>query len=130
MPSKDLIKAYQQTDYVIYESDTSIRIGEIFDVTSLGGKKGAFVTAENPGSVALCNEENKARMEDLIRDIKSKGFKYFEGEGKPRNDEWTPENSIFILDIDKKDALDLASQYEQNAIVWVQKDNPAELVFL
>lgn len=130
MHSKELINAYRETDYIIYESEMPIRIGEIYDVSSLGGTKGAFITAENPGSVALCNEENKARMEDLIKEVKSKGYKFYKGEGKTRNDDWTPENSIFIVDIEKKDALDLASKYEQNAIVWVEGNKPAELVFL
>ncbi len=88
----------------------------------------AFITAYNPMSVVLSPEENKSRNKDLESKIKE--YRYLHGEGRDPSGKWIPERSFLILNISRKDARELAMEFEQKAIVYGERGNVAELIIL
>jgi hypothetical protein len=87
-----------------------------------------FITAHNPASKELPEEENRARQSDLEDEIRSRTLQFFPGEGQGETGNWS-EQSILIIDINRPDAEQLARKYGQNAIVYGSRGNAAELIW-
>src|SRR5262245_46336962 len=78
----------------------------------------AYVTAFNPGSIPLSHEENEQRNQRLAREVESRGYTAFPGEGIGDDGQWPPERSLLILGIIRDDAIDLGREFGQRAIVF------------
>ena len=87
----------------------------------------AFVTAWNPHSQSLPAVENARRHAALTTEVRASGHACFAGRGRPETGDWLPEESLLILGIAEDDALRLAAQFGQNAIVAGVLEQPAEL---
>jgi len=123
--------AYLVTDYRVEDSPTgpfTIRIGELD--AALAGLEWAFVTACNPRSVLLSDEENTRRMADFEKAVQHNGWRCFHGEGVGRDRRWPPEPSLLIVDIKEPEAIELAKAFGQNAIVAGRPGEPARLVWV
>lgn len=119
----DLDLLYRQARYVIDDGEAkfTIRLGadnaELREfLAGRGIATWSFLTAYNPQSKPLSDEENAARQAELVRSLDSQGFKYLNGYGT--GDDWDPEASLFILDISREAALRLGRQFGQHAILW------------
>mgnify|MGYP001161439751 FL=1 len=127
----ELLKAYRETDYIISDDPPlMLKIGEQSDdakilLASFGTNNGAFITAWNPHSTILKDQENDDRQAALLAEIEMRRLNYLVGYGERRD--WR-EYSFFILGIGHEDATALAHQFEQNAYVWVGRDGLPELV--
>jgi len=127
-----LIKAYQNTIYKTHKPALEIIINQqnepltvfLFDNNAFTW---AFVSASNPFSINITKEENKKRHQALINFVSHSGLRYLEGEGQSKDGEWS-EKSLLILDISKKEAIKLAQNFEQNAIVFGHFNRAPELV--
>ena len=124
-----LLEAYKNTKYKVFEPTITIEIGKFNqDLNTLllkhKSNEWAFITAYNPFSRVLTNEENKIRHEEL------KEYVFFEGHGVGEDPTWEPELSLFIIGISKDDASIIGKKYEQNAIVCGEINNPPELLIL
>lgn len=93
-------------------------------------KKAAFITAYNPGSMELSNEENKERNQRLEEKIQALHLDYIHGEGKCDDDEWLGEESFLVFGINQKEAIQLGKEFGQNAIVWIPENSIPELLLL
>jgi Protein of unknown function (DUF3293) len=127
----ELEAAYLSTDYEVenFPSGTfTIRIGE--SNAELAGLDWAFVTACNPGSVRLSDEENSRRMAELEGVVRNRGWCYYRGHGVGRDGQWPPEPSFLIVGISEADAVELARRFGQNAIVAGRPGEPAQLVWV
>jgi hypothetical protein len=128
-----LRQAYLETDYIISDDPpTLLRIGEYNPdvrilLASFGVDSGAFITAWNPGSTRLPDEENDERQSLLLDEIEHRRLNYFIGYGERAD--WR-EYSYFVLGINREDAIMLASQFHQHAFVWLGDDGIPELVSL
>jgi hypothetical protein len=128
------LQAYLETTYVTKKPELSIKIGEInralniflFDNNCFFW---AFVSAYNPYSSILSDDENELLHKELIEKVKSMKLRYCEGAGIPSDESWKAEKSLLILDISKKDAIALGKEYKQNAIVFGKLNQAPELVF-
>lgn len=87
-----------------------------------------FITAWNPLSKALSNEENKALNLLLEADLTS--YSHFHAKGQDTLGDWPPEISFFVGNITKAQAVDLGKKYHQNAIVFGEINSLAELLIL
>ena len=131
-----LLDSYQSANYHVDASPSFIlKIGqyspELHQVYEVSHKKEAiFITAFNPASVELSNEENKERNELLEQDIQMLHFDYIHGEGKCDENEWSGEESFLVFGIDQKEAIRLGKAYGQNAIVWIPENSIPELLLL
>ncbi|HKX84473.1 MAG TPA: DUF3293 domain-containing protein [Pyrinomonadaceae bacterium] len=132
---KAMEAVYRATDYVV-RGDVStvvIRIGErcpaVDDLLGEARETWAFMTAWNPYSQELPAEENARRQNELIEELNAKGLRFFHGAGEDPNGAWPAEESLLVLGIDRDSAIGLAEKFEQNAIVFGRRTEPAELVW-
>lgn len=102
-------------------------------------KTWALITAYNPKSVVMCDEENKANNLNLKNDL-GKYFLLNTKSGskkelfKERNKETKPdkfeEYGFIAFNIPKNIAINLASKYNQNAILFGEINKKSELIFI
>ena len=90
----------------------------------------AFITAFNPFSQELSTQENKDRNHKLEELIQSLDFDYIHGEGKCGDGDWDGEKSFLIFGISEEQASEIGKEFEQNAIVWCDKDTIPQLLLL
>jgi len=128
------LQAYLNTSYITEKPELTIKIGEpnrpldvfLFDNNAFFW---AFVSASNPFSSMLSDNENELLHNNLIEKVKSKKLRFCEGLGVPSDESWKAEKSLLILDISKKDAIELGKYFHQNAIVFGKLSQVPELVF-
>ena len=133
--SDALMRAYQQTSFF---ADTSrgrlrLRIGESSGqldelLASEAAGSWAYVTAHNPGSVPLSEDDNIRRQQRLERTVRERGFQFFRGEGIGDDGQWPPEPSLLIIGISRDQAVELGRRFGQRAIVYGETGRPAELL--
>lgn len=127
----ELRQKYLDTDYVVSDDPPLLlRIGEQNDdarilLASMGVETAAFITAWNPQSDRLTDDENDARQQVLLSDIEQLRLNYLVGFGE--GDDWV-EYSYLVLGIEKDQATAMATRYEQYAYVWIGPSGVPELV--
>lgn len=132
MSKEELLQAYSETDYIIPDLGIIVKIGqENKELDALQEKYAscswAFITAENPKSKSLSDDENQQRTNQLKVLIEKLGKPYFEGYGQGKSG-WKPEKSFLILDTSRNDAIEkFGIPFEQNAIVVGEKSKEAVL---
>lgn len=124
--------AYRATTY--RAGKLAVRIGEPAPALDLlladrGLDEWAYLTAHNPGSVALAPEENRARQKRLLARVAGHPVLLGEAVADDAGD-WAAEPSVLVLGIRREDALSLAREFGQNAIVCGQRGGAAELVWV
>ena len=130
----NLNEVYLQTNYVIEtpNGEIVVRVGEKSELLDEllekhQARSWVFLTAYNPYSKQLADNENRARQRELLKILEDGRLRYFNGRGEGEN--WPFEPSVFIFDIERDRALQIARDFEQNAIVWGQMKEAAELVW-
>ena len=128
-----LIAAYKKTRYHVFNTGITICIDEnnvLLDalLSKQDAKSWAYITAYNPFSQTLTDATNDARHLQLLHSVAA--FSSFEGEGKGANESWPPEKSLLILGISKEQAIAIGNEYEQNAIVYGEAGQAAQLLLL
>jgi hypothetical protein len=129
----DLIEAYKNTKYIVFDLNLTIVIDKSnLEINELlvkhNTKEWAFITAYNPYSRVLTNEENRIRHNELIE--MTENYVTFEGHGVGQDPIWEPELSLFIIGISKVEASKIGKKFEQNAIVFGELNNSPELIIL
>lgn len=132
----ELLDAYYSTTYII-QGGLNIEIHLKRDNQPLndyllenGIKSWAFITAENPFSASVGKEANKKLNAVLEQYLTKHHLGYIPGYGKPANDDWEGENSFFITNISRVQAMKIGEQFKQNAIIYGNVDEVAELIRL
>jgi hypothetical protein len=132
--------AYQRAIYAIFASPgAEFRIGETSDILDAmmamaRVRCAAFVSSANVRGVST--PENERRLADFLLssqlDDLSATAKYrvYRGEGRDPDGKWTAEPSVLIMGIPRDEAESLGRRLEQNAIVWIEKGRPPELLVL
>lgn len=128
--------AYKATDFVVEDGfvEFAIRIGQKNAKLDnfLADRKiemWAFITAFNPRSKQLSDEENATRHDELLALVKSRGFESLVGYGRACAGDWPPERSLFVLNIDRDSAGEIGRRFGQNAVVAGRFGEDAELVW-
>ena len=127
----ELINAYNQTHYKVNIFKKPILVGQVSGeleafLAAHDHTCWAYITAFNPRSVLLSAEENENRN-GLLRERLGQ-YTILDGIGIDSEEKWPGENSFLVFDIQRVDAILLAKQFEQNAIVFGLVGKPAELV--
>lgn len=130
-----LIEAYENTNYYIYH-DTEIIINiakKNIDLINLFKDKNlisaSIITAYNPFSKIMTEEQNLSAQLQLKKMIEDSNLSYLDAIGQDIKKEWPGEPSFFIENISKENAIKLGKKFNQNAIVWVDKNLIPELIF-
>ena len=132
----DIIEAYQATDFQVNaEHPFTLNIGilsqhleELYKSTHVNSA--TFITAYNPFSQPLSDDENRLRNAKLVDEIKQRSLKFITGIGQDPERKWIGEISILVLGLGLEAAKALGKQYEQNAIVWCDADAVPQLIML
>lgn len=129
----ELLEEFKATTYLVYNKDIPIninrhnkRLEELLQDNK--AESWAFITAWNPYSKVLTDEENNIRHQQLM--AMTKKYVCFEGEGRGKDPKWKPERSLLIIGIAKDDAAMIGNHFQQHAIVIGGYQKPAELLFL
>lgn len=132
----DLISAYEVTNFhVKTEPAFTLNVGKASEELKTLFKQNnvsnaAFITAWNPYSKSLSDEENKARNNELKNELIIRSLKFIDGFGQDQLGQWSGEDSFLVLGIELEASKKLGSQFEQNAIVWSDKDAIPQLILL
>ena len=131
--NQELLDAYSKTKYLVFNTEIVIEIGKRNSLLEELLKKNgcnecAFITAFNPFSQLLTDDENAKRHQELLTLVKE--YIFFEGEGRGEDSSWKPEKSLFILGISRENARNLGKYFEQNAIVFAELGQCFELLVL
>ncbi len=133
--TKDLLRAYERTRYIVY-SDTPfiLRIGNhSADLKKLHQSHGtvcsAFITAFNPDSEELMREQNEERQRALKQELDQLGYSCYAGLGQPEDGNWQGEDSFLVINIPEPEAVRLQEKYGQLAIVYCEEDAIPRLIF-
>ena len=136
MPDIDtLMDEYRR---ISFEAETpagrlAIRVGQACPeldalLEAHGSHDWAFITACNPRSERLSDDENAARTRALREAIAARRLVAFEGDGVPDNRDWQPGASCLVLGLPQRSAIELGRQFGQLAIVVGTCPEPARLV--
>lgn len=128
---EDLITAYMNAEYRVEGFSKPIYIGQnTTDADNVLSKNNrtewAYLTAYNPMSCSLEEEENIRRNSELRKLVND--YIVIEGEGQDKQKEWPAEKSFFIAGISLDNAKSLAVTFGQRAIVYGQLEQPARLI--
>ena len=129
-----LWEAYENThfivqsnpEFVLKNGQYSEELKQLFIHRSLS--TAAFITAYNPFSQQLSEDENLERQEKLVKEIQSRGLNMLRGLGQDPDQKWEGEPSLLILDIALEAAKKIARTYEQNAFVWCDESCTPQLI--
>ena len=127
--------AYRRTTYIARLGQSEIRINPDRQSAELdmllnehGAIEWAYVTAHNPQSRRLTDEDNAKRQMELINAVQDRGLAFFEGDAVADDGKWPAEPSLLILGLPLDDARALGRQFGQLAIVVGRSGQPARLV--
>ncbi len=129
----DLIEAYKNTKYKVFEVNLTIEIGKSNQeldaiLAKHNANEWAFITAFNPYSRVLTDNENKIRHIELKN--LTKNYVTYEGHGVGEDPTWEPELSLLIIGISMEEASIIGKKFEQNAIVYGELNNSPGLLIL
>lgn len=132
----ELVQSYLSTKYItsVQGEEVVLRIGEL-PPSSLNAlsetrsvKSWSIITAYNPYSVELSDEENIARQGLLANILVDHGYESQPAYGQGEDAPWM-EPSILVFGISYEMAKSIGTCFQQNAIVFGQADHQIELVF-
>ena len=132
----DLISAYEVTNFIVKNApeftlnvDTeSEELKSLFKQNRVDSA--VFITAWNPYGQALTAEENQSRNNNLRDELNLRSLKFINGFGQDPIGQWPGEDSFLVLGISLEASKKLGAQFEQNAIVWSDKDAIPQLILL
>jgi Protein of unknown function (DUF3293) len=134
MPQPAPIASYLATDYVVLDGgrEIVIRIGQsnpqldsLLDAHAT--RRGVFITAHNPRSEPRPDSVNQAANDAMRRMLAERGLVALPHIGRSPDGDWI-EHGFFVLDLDPADALSLAAEFDQLAIILTERGKPAELL--
>jgi hypothetical protein len=124
----DLLRNYKYAEYEIVWQDHSERIRLdsklVTNKTSIG-----IITAWNPRSVKLSDEENTKRNSELMADLSAIGCTFVKSKAHDPLNEWPFEEGFAVFGLTKSQIIELARKYEQFAVVYLESGRPSELVW-
>lgn len=136
-PAPDrLLSAYLEAVYEFTADDGTYRLrAGIPDSPGLDWLRGtadrwAFITACNPGSVALCEAENEARHENLARELARRAWRHLPARGLDPGDDWPVEPGFLVLDRPLSELTALGRELEQNALLFGRAGEAPRVVVL
>ena len=130
--SPELLAAYRATTYRVPSLGLGLRVGEPSPpldqfLISRNCACAAFLSAANPWSQCLPEEENQRRHELLRADLISAGFAPIEALGQPDSPEWPAEISFLVPGMDRASLDTFLHKWEQCAGLYLRPGHAPEL---
>ena len=121
-------ETYQNAHYLVStpEYEIEFKINEYNEalgrlITDHGVDGACLITAFNPLGRLVSIDENAKANRLLEGAIVATGLPYFLGQGSDPKCEWK-EDSYLVMGISLEKAIEMGNLYQQNAIVWINKD--------
>jgi hypothetical protein len=137
MTRNDLERAYRHTTYRVFLPGgcCELRVGTVSELLrdwlqNARADGFALLTAHNPGSRQCPAEENAARQAELECELLEAGFEPYAAESVADDALWPVEEGCFVTDLPLDDALALAEDYGQNALLFGGADACPRLVWV
>ena len=132
MNDLELEEAYHKTRYIVADiilcvDKTNAQLDDLLIKNNCTTY--AFITAHNPLSKLLSENENKILHEQLIAFIKKSEYNYLEGYGEGTGG-WPNETSLLILGMRKEEAIACGVKFNQKAIIFGQLKGAASLIMI
>lgn len=126
--------AYRRTEYRVDDA-WSIRIDQSSRDLAIwhkchGVSSSGFVTAVNPRSQLLDEQDNRRRHHALRARVESMGRLFLTGAGVDPDGDWPPEPGFLIAGLDQEATAELGRCFDQNAVVWAGGDAVPRLILL
>jgi glycine/D-amino acid oxidase-like deaminating enzyme len=130
-----LMASYNEADYIVFaEPEFVLKIGEPSRrldalLEQEGAATAAFLTAANPRSKPQSPAQNASALSALDQLVAASGYPWRAGEGREPDGSWV-EPSRLVIGIYRENAEALGRLFGQNAIVFIEKGGPPELLVL
>jgi glycine/D-amino acid oxidase-like deaminating enzyme len=130
-----LMDSYNEADYIVFaEPEFVLKIGEPSPrldalLEQEGATTAAFLTAANPRSKPQSPAQNASALSALDQLVAAAGYPWRAGEGREPDGSWV-EPSRLVMGIYRENAEALGRLFGQNAIVFIEKGGPPELLVL
>jgi hypothetical protein len=133
----DLIAAYRGTRYAVLGPDGGTLAEARVDrhepavdavLDARGATSGVFITAWNPRSDPTDEDVNAEAHARMATRLHESGVAVLPHAGFGEDPAWRAEHGFFALDLSEREALQIAVDFEQNAVVVVRRGAPARLV--
>jgi hypothetical protein len=132
----ELVSAYAATDFIVFDEgeEWAINVGQDSPrvdrlLERFVVETATIVTAYNPRSRVLTPEENAARHHSLCAILKEQEWPFLLGEGRDPSGRWIPEIECIVFGTSLEEGLMLARQFDQNAIVFLERGRAPRLEF-
>lgn len=122
MTIDDIWAAYADTRVTIHLPESSIVVTPTYGGDETLDETWHVITAHNPASVPLSDEENQRRHEELVEALIAAGRVVVPAAGQGLDGRWPAEESVAVCDIDTPAAVDLGRQFGQLAIFRIGPD--------
>jgi len=134
----ELETAFQHTDYYVHD-------GERWHTLAVGApcpaalrsrlphdpERGAWlVTAYNPQAQAQDEASNRQRNHALRQRLDAGGHVYLTSDSRARDGAWPTEPGVCLLDMPRPEAIALARDFDQAALLAIPRQGWASLVWL
>ena len=132
----ELIQAYRETHYRVEGVEPfTLKVDQVSSevlraLAKRGLKSCAFVTAWNPYSIALKEEENTILERKLNLHLNAQGLNHTPGEGVHPSNGWPGERSSLVWGVSETNAREIAEEFQQNAFIRVGEDGIPELILM
>lgn len=131
----ELLDAYRQTIYRCEDLPIELKISETSQaadqlMSDIGIRRITVLTAWNPGSELLDEADNHAWNQQLRLKIEMLRKPFWEGVNIAVDDSWPAEEAFWIADLNSFERDQLANEYQQNAVVEIEKGGIATLVLI
>lgn len=130
----ELQRAFEETHFIVHhEPPFTLRIGQLCPeldrlLQASGHDCAAFVTAWNPMCQTLGVTENRQRQQSLKNELDIQDLITLPGIGQHPSNGWPGEESVLVLGLQFETMRALAKTYGQLAFIWVDIQQPAELI--
>jgi hypothetical protein len=121
----DLRLAYEKADYVV--GDVIFHIAQPNNALEVE-TTAAYITAFNPHSKVQSPEKNRLAHERLKGLVA--GYPSCPAESRDPVRQFPPEKGLLVLGIQRPEAMAIGRVLQQNAIVFIEKSRPPELIVL
>ncbi|MEO8195683.1 MAG: DUF3293 domain-containing protein [Thermoanaerobaculia bacterium] len=135
MKQEELLAAYARAVYRVDAAPEPIflRVGEASPelerwLAARGARRFAFLSAANPGSVALADDENRRRHQRLLARLQGCGLPAIAGESYEAAGLGWREASLLVVGLERAAAIALARELGQVALLVGEAGGPVELV--
>ena len=134
--SEDLLNAYRETEYIVnIEPPMTLRAGQKNEALIALHKKyrvesSAFITAYNPYSESTLDANNVKLQSELHKELQTRSLTFLDGQGLHPSNMWPSEPSFLVMGLSLEASKILGIKFQQNAILWCDKDGVPHLVLL